>query len=317
MSAFGCCIVLVLARCISGVHITALSPSIEPIVYLHVPKSGSNFATSILHLVCGNNIEKGITVLEPNGVKELISEKCGDYKAHIGRFENAHAPLPKWAETSKAVAMLRNPKQRIISGYLHSLHDCPALQKKYNIVENPPRPPLGSSTPIAWLFKEYMQCVQSCTINMLNHRFCGQNADDGTNADRDNAVDVVNKMGFVGLTEHWELSICLWHAMFGGECLDAEFVNLHRPLNKEEQPHDESVYGDSQPADLFVYDAAKKRFAQQMEAYGVTPHSCATKYCPAVAQAFGYRSSNATAEKNPCTNLDDCTWPGRWSYYQD
>ena len=30
---------------------------------------------------------------------------------------------------------------------------------------------------------------------------------------------------FVGLTEYWEASVCLFHAMFGGECDAMEFEN--------------------------------------------------------------------------------------------
>lgn len=35
---------------------------------------------------------------------------------------------------------------------------------------------------------------------------------------------------FVGLTEEFDLSVCLFHAMFGGECLPVEFENM-RPGN--------------------------------------------------------------------------------------
>ena len=35
----------------------------------------------------------------------------------------------------------------------------------------------------------------------------------------------VRQMAFVGMTEAWDLSVCLFHAMFGGECLAVEFNN--------------------------------------------------------------------------------------------
>merc|ERR1719469_93252 len=61
------------------------------------------------------------------------------------------------------------------------------------------------------------------------------------------AMDRVRKFKFVGLTSQWELSICLFHTMFGGTCLPVEFSNLRRgnysagdanPYNGRVDPYD-------------------------------------------------------------------------------
>jgi len=104
------------------------------------------------------------------------------------------------------------------------------------------------------------------------------------------AVKIVQKIGYVGLTEHWELSMCLWHAMFGGECIASEFKTLRPGLERKHgKYYDESAFGEWFPDDQILYEAAKKRVEQQMIAYNVNPHSCATKYCPKVQHLFaGY-----------------------------
>ncbi len=46
------------------------------------------------------------------------------------------------------------------------------------------------------------------------------------------AVQTVSKLAFVGITEEWDESVCLFHRMFGGHIHPMEFKNFHEGENK-------------------------------------------------------------------------------------
>jgi hypothetical protein len=306
--------------------------AIEPMFYVHVPKCGSSFATALAHLACGDKIEKEMTVREP-GVPSKGTEdwnsKCGE--GSFARFDSGHVPLPRTMsdqELNKVVMMVRSPKSRISSAYIHNLHDCGALQRKYNMLENaPPKLALDGKIEPA-ILAEYATCVHSCTVNMLVGRGCAFENKDGLNvpseeeqaSDLQTALSRLRKFGFVGLTDQWDLSICLWHAKFGGECLAAEFTNLHQArVEYDEGSFPESLHLNDQD----LYDEAAELFAKELEKYDVTPESCATRFCPEVAHLFG----GSSAQQNTSTSsllmkytkdsLKTLTWPGRMSYDED
>mmetsp|Transcript_2049 Transcript_2049/g.3818 ORF Transcript_2049/g.3818 Transcript_2049/m.3818 type:complete len:274 (+) Transcript_2049:263-1084(+) len=87
---------------------------------------------------------------------------------------------------------------------------------------------------------------------------------------------------FVGITEYFSLSICLFHAMFGGQCLPAEFANMRKGVEKidpavlmEELKGNEDVY------DGAVYDEATRIFWSNIQKYNVSTERCA-QLCPDV-----------------------------------
>lgn len=47
-----------------------------------------------------------------------------------------------------------------------------------------------------------------------------------TEQQRQQALDIVERMSFVGLTDYWEASICLFHAMYGGRITPHEMDNV-------------------------------------------------------------------------------------------
>merc|ERR1712232_168988 len=84
--------------------------------------------------------------------------------------------------------------------------------------------------------EEYNECVKDCGSHMLTGSWCGQ-GESVIPADALRAVSIVQQLGFVGLTEQWPLSVCLFHAKFGGMCYRSSFVNV-RP-GAETQKYDE------------------------------------------------------------------------------
>lgn len=298
--------------------------ALEPIFYVHVPKCGSSFATALAHLECGDKIDEELTIKEP-GPTEKWNENCGD--GSFSRFEMGHDPLHETMtdkSLGKVVTMFRPPQSRISSGYIHNLHDCYALQKKYKIKHQDAAPwqPDGEVDPA--ILKEYAKCVNSCMTNILVGRGCANNGEAPSAkqqaSDRRKALERLPKLGFVGLTAHWDLSICLWHAKFGGECLPAEFANVRPARAQYSEGHvDEALIANDQE----IYDRAEELFAKELEKYDVTPESCAKKYCPRVADLFGGRlpepeeGSSAVLMKYTKDSLKTLTWPGRMLYDED
>lgn len=302
--------------------------AIEPIFYLHIPKCGSSFATSVAHLACGDKIDEDMKVQEPGpyGATETWNTRCGT--GMFARFESGHAPLDETMtdeSLSKVVAMFRQPKSRIHSGYFHNLHDCFGMQRKYNIdnQDGDPWQPGGEVDPA--ILQEYAECAGSCMTNMLIGVGCAppgdaQHSEEEESLARQEGLSRLPKLGFVGLTNQYDLSVCLWHAKFGGECLEAEFANL-RPSRTQynEIDLDDSLYAN----DKAIYDRAEELFAEDLEKYDVTPESCATTHCPRVAHLFGggiqmlETGSPPQLMKYTRASLKTLNWPGRLYYDED
>merc|ERR550514_2499518 len=103
--------------------------------------------------------------------------------------------------------MFRQPEQRIISGYNQNCHD--VLGDKSNCT-----------------LTGYAKQVAGCSVKMMNGRDCGA-AVPVTVDMMSSAIDRLDTgFAFVGLTEEWALSVCLFRAMFGGKCHRREFLNV-------------------------------------------------------------------------------------------
>jgi len=285
--------------------------NIEPIFYVHIPKAGSSIATSIVHLVCGNKVDSHLAILDP-GQTQTWQNKCGRNK--IRRFKSSHDPLDLKVDLSTVVTMARPAKQRIISGYMHSLHDCPRLQRMKGIQANPP---WKIDQIDRQLLIQYAKCVEGCATSMFSGHRCTEERNlHQIQADVPGVVAKIPKMGFVGLTNHWDLTICMWHARFGGECLEAEFANL-RPGKYGDFAHDESLLESSfNPVDDAVYEAAAKHFMSDMKKYDVTPKTCAITYCPKMAHLF-HKDVDVDHENFTLEGLKNLAWEGRANFNQD
>jgi hypothetical protein len=274
--------------------------NIDPIYYLHIPEAGSGFATTLAHHACSGRIHDNVSVIEPREFFNEWSRVCDH--TNFMRFQSGHDPLDNIDESDMqhVVMMVREPAQRILSGYYNGLQDCWYLRRKYecrtsNISD---RTKCNGDTqtehgfymrdPNTIVPVEYGQCVENCTANMLTGRFCGDQG--AVNIDR--AVEVIDKVGFVGLAHEWALSVCLWHKRFGGAVLPVELANL-RPgivykesFSKFVQYDEDMLLGEWRPtADNFVYKAAVRRFWREMQQYNVDIQACESEAWKAVDQS--------------------------------
>jgi hypothetical protein len=196
------------------------------------------------------------------------------------------------------------------------------MQQQYGIAsQNGERwKPNGDIDPK--IFKEYAACVDSCMTNMLVGHSCGYQGKGSKPVYLRKALERLPQLGFVGLTDHWEMSMCLWHAKFGGECLPAEFKNVRPGPHRAE--YDEKTLGASTNwNDQAIYDKAAELFVKDLEKYEVNPHTCATKYCPEVAHLFGdspshdHANSSGVLRLYTTESLKTLMWPGRMFYDED
>jgi len=144
----------------------------------------------------------------------------------------------------------------------------------------------------------------------------------GTQADLQLALARVSSLGFIGLTGEWDLSICLFHAMYGGDCLPVEFRNVRPGAEKgNDTAYDPLSIGlgnynpGNESWDNIVYAAAKDIFWKNIHKYDVRRTTCLNKFCP---QAADYFTMKGVDLRGDSTKVDvEFDWPGRYAYGQD
>jgi|EP00927_Polykrikos_kofoidii_P067773 hypothetical protein len=256
-----------------------------PLFWVHVPKCSSAVLNAVMHLpgVC------------PGLGTAITDYYCSDYnpdcevdkflRDHAGDIEpsnfsgespacnglilrnDTHSGIDSWYNSMKGrgVIMLRQPEQRLISGYYY--------KKRHHGWDN------------AWglprSVREYAEAVQGLAVKMLTR-------DDDTwygvfspgapsSDDTDLAVQRLQEgFAFVGLTEELALSVCLLHAMFGGQCSSREFYHGHRgPQRSSRNAYDEQILdGFVDASDGRLYDEAVRIFNNNLKLYDVSYQTC-------------------------------------------
>lgn len=234
-----------------------------PLKWLHFPKCGTSFGSTVYHFACPGIAPDARPEPRVNGSSVYMASLLTDYPPErwcVGGFLElpvVHKPLRDARQARHTVAMFRQPKQRLLSHWFHA-------SKGMHL----------STGAMSSLYP-----VQGCMTNMLLGRGCyltvGERpkARPPTKAETLNAVRLVAELGFVGLTEEWTLSICLFHAMFGTPPLAVEFLNVRVGTRSDLKEADGSYREDllpgyRDPFDEAVYAEAKRVFSMRLAQYG-------------------------------------------------
>lgn len=198
--------------------------------------------------------ESGRGWLRKHCSKRLVTTHAPSGELHYALY--MHRALKKW-EVDEAVAMFRLPLQRMYSNYLHlNLHYNETRGCKRSLRDFLQKPKFWSQQTKLLLGRSYRD---KRTL---------------TQSDGTRAALLVERLRFVGLTEEFELSCRLFHAMFGGVPHRAQFENIRpgilRYRTRFERSssfrYDESQFnGWTDPADDVVYEAARRRFWNDVE----------------------------------------------------
>jgi len=264
--------------------------------WVHFPKTGTSFWSTIFAYACRKRGRVDMRVSpfwrHPGcgscydfAIKERYppSEYCASDA--FGSLETQHQPLPP-SDPAHTVTFFRDPSERLLSAavnrhlsgfkpeaYKTIMHKCYAHGLDPNCVAN-------------------FAGVKGCMARMLTGGYC---ADDGAAHGQPRAVDVneairvLRSLAFVGLTEEWNDSVCLFHKMFGGRVSQAEFHNFHPSHHEKPNVHISDELDDP------LYEAAKARFHELQKQYGTekcyqfvpNPTACVPKTCEGAGAECG------------------------------
>lgn len=266
------------------------SRNLENIFYLHVPKCGSSVANVLFQYGCPSFPRNESTIgpwsllglfnLTENGDQIWIREHCGNA---FTRFASGHSPLPgdtdeAFWENNNVVSFLRDPMERIISGFLHNFHTC----GDYQLMNLPflvnYRTESGqlnftslfsdqNRADLQEAYRVYWNCVRGCATKMILGSTCGDNYSDNSTLDSVHAIpESVNrllKFAFVGLTDEWERSVQLWRSLFGGNFSDVVYLNTRPSQHSEYKYILRSITQEMGLVDIHdatLFDVAKTKF---------------------------------------------------------
>jgi hypothetical protein len=203
--------------------------------FLHIPKTGSTFFRSMIQHACPT--QSAEEVLEIFHL--LLKNKHANAFPCASSIKPGHVGLGADKEIDRVVTMVRNPFDRVVSGFLHNFHDCDSLQKRLSIHNNDdqttsmegicrdvkdivhdPRPSaedwLEKRKRTHGLVLDYMNCVGGCSRNMLlGGKRCQSPPKKVDDVDLSAMVDQrMESLAFVGVTDEWDKSMCLWRHTF-------------------------------------------------------------------------------------------------------
>lgn len=259
----------------------------RPLAWFHIPKAGSSVINMIVDL-------PGMCPLIP---KDIVVENATFGPAFLGTFKEIFDPLgegcpggfAKWGQhwgiqseevwqsywNGHAFGMFRPPEDRLISMWLwesasHVYYSLPAKSAR-----------------------EYAEMQQGTVVKMLNrpNMYPGNaswyfNPGPPTQQELEVAKARLQGFAFIGLTNKWELSMCLAHSMLGGSCRNSDFINSRKShgmeFNDSYIPYDHSILeGFQDKFDGELQREAERLFDEKLRLYNISIDSCQSCFCQA------------------------------------
>eukprot|EP00440_Ansanella_granifera_P076703 gb/GFBE01083230.1/.p1 GENE.gb/GFBE01083230.1/~~gb/GFBE01083230.1/.p1 ORF type:complete len:327 (+),score=61.16 gb/GFBE01083230.1/:1-981(+) len=250
-----------------------------PLKWMHIPKTGTSILNALAHLpgVC-EGIPEDLTIdedhfgphFEVSFMSSVCRQSCPGLDCHHD-WRTHHAIGLEYEEyyNGHGVVMFRQPEQRAISFYNYvsipgGTFYNPSFQKMFPTVRS---------------FAEHAEGCMARQLTENSGQPCaGLVAAAGKVTGHQLALAkkrLREGFVFVGITEQWDLSICLLHAQFGGECSAKEFENIRPGAASSDDGYDTSVLdGFVDEADGEIYQVALDIFSENLAKYNVSHESC-------------------------------------------
>ena len=260
-----------------------------PLRWLHIPKCGATLAVSVLSYACSERIPAWHTVgmaLRGGRVDVRMAHALGARGRRRGTRCGGQLLLPfdghepVSGRDVQLVAMFRRPSQRLISAYLDNLHAWGLAHSE--------RASLKARAPTIAAFARYPG-IAGCSAKMLAGYHCAARVDLSDGLVLGTALSVLRskRFAFIGLTEEWTSSVCLFHRMLPGTPLPmiAEFrqlghsVNSHRDVAWMPSSNADGVYNESvldgfvDEIDERVYSEAARIFRRRLDRFLPRPRA--------------------------------------------
>lgn len=265
--------------------------AVMPIHWLHIPKTGLSFVNTLVHLpgACPN-MPKDYCIGEFD-LHERVQDSCDASKVVIQRshmFENGIESLSQGGyEAGKGhfMTFLRQPEMRILSQVAYSREKGElgaftaflpeqALYRRLAGVYTKQLTRAGSTMGAEGTFPAWLLPVQVTPEEVAKAKERLQTG-----------------FAFVGITEHFDLSVCLFNKMFNQPCNRCQFSNVHSTAAISEYvTHDGSKYdpthkhhiaqlrGFQDPWDHEIYDLGLQIFQDNLRKYNVSEETCVPCY---------------------------------------
>lgn len=274
----------------------------KPLLWMHIPKTGTSFANTLLFTACSKWPRDAVMddAMESLGIPHLfkinpLGKHCpggfaSEYPAPVdgGHFGLSDVLFEK--QRGHIVGMFRRPENRILSAF------------------SQPGGPWGAVSASPGNITQYAVHEKGCMTKSLARDGwypCKVGSDTVSPEEIRKAVGRLQGFAFIGLTEEWNLSICLFHAMFGGDVYQEEVSVTRASHSSARHAAEHELYSSSTDwkdhADDEVYNAAAKIFWGRVKKYNIRKARCQQR----LDKAFPRRSppSNASMKKTSATSL--------------
>ena len=245
--------------------------------WLHVPKAGSTWINTLLATVCGDELESRMHQVRPSssGLKGFVQRlPNATIRPCLSGLGGARGTLLDLAHHTSmgqgsslvdtGVTLLRDPKQRLMSSF------------HYRQVK-----PYDRGQPVPTSLLEFDLWERGCVVKMLARsgvNACGHsppNNHSATLEEVDAAKGMLSRFLFVGLTDEYNLSLCLWHHRFGPRLAEqSEFLNTRTgPVRQLNGFYNISTLGDD-PYDGPLYEHARSLFWASFRRANLSQQTC-------------------------------------------
>lgn len=259
---------------------------VTPIEWVHLPKSGTSFINSLIHIqgVCPglpkdlrvSQERYGVTcnVLDHFFKFDNFTTNCNAKAIDLLEGRLRHGDIETYppggfeAAKGRFMTIMRQPEQRHISDFMaqSNQHDChrevaPSPVTKKDILLHE-----GLVTKLLTRkMHEPMLPIQGMAVYF-----------DSAPPTRTEVETAKSRLrtgfSFIGITEQWNMSICLFNKMFKQPCRLMQFASAHGgALNTYDTGF---LDGWHDPYDTELYEVALEEFHANLKKYNVTEASC-------------------------------------------